>query len=68
MTAITSALTGIPVDVRPAAGPLEPLKALAREPGARKILAVAMIYAVTSALGKRGVMLVGPAVRRRPRP
>jgi drug/metabolite transporter (DMT)-like permease len=41
-------------------GWLAPLRALARAPEARLMLAVAAIYAVTSALGKRGVVLSSP--------
>ncbi|HOS97620.1 MAG TPA: DMT family transporter [Deltaproteobacteria bacterium] len=38
-----------------------PLRAIAREPGSRLMLLVSMIYAVTSALGKVGVLHSSPA-------
>ncbi|MBP7148544.1 MAG: EamA family transporter [Acidobacteria bacterium] len=40
----------------------EPLLALARSRGARMMLGVAVIYSITSALGKRGVVVSSPAV------
>ncbi len=42
-------------------GLLAPLGAIAREPGSRLMLLVSMIYAVTSALGKVGVLHSSPA-------
>ena len=41
-------------------GVLEPLKALAREPGARLMLMVAAIYSVTAALYKSAILHSGP--------
>lgn len=41
-------------------GGLEPLRAIARERGARVMLAVALIYAVTSALGKQVMRYATP--------
>ncbi|RUM87762.1 MAG: EamA/RhaT family transporter [Thermodesulfatator sp.] len=41
-------------------GPLAPLKSLLRERGSLLMLAVAGIYAVTSALGKRAILLSSP--------
>jgi drug/metabolite transporter (DMT)-like permease len=41
-------------------GWMEPLRALARESAARLMFLVAVIYAVTGALGKRGVLAASP--------
>ncbi|QJA06344.1 EamA family transporter [Thermosulfurimonas marina] len=41
-------------------GPLAPLKGLLRERGSLLMLAVAALYAVTSALGKRAILLSSP--------
>jgi drug/metabolite transporter (DMT)-like permease len=45
---------------REGCGPLEPLACLARERGARLVLVVAVIYSVTSALGKVGMRHSSP--------
>jgi drug/metabolite transporter (DMT)-like permease len=42
-------------------GFLAPLKALAREPGARFMLAVAVLYSITAALGKLAILHAEPA-------
>ena len=42
-------------------GFLAPLKALAREPGARFMLAVAVLYSITAALGKMAILHSDPA-------
>jgi len=39
---------------------LAPLRAIAREPGSRMMLCAACLYAVTSVLGKKLVLLAGP--------
>lgn len=41
-------------------GVLAPLKAIVRDKGPRYVLAAAAIYAVTSALGKKAVLMAGP--------
>jgi drug/metabolite transporter (DMT)-like permease len=41
-------------------GLLAPIRAIARERGPRYVLAVAALYAVTSVLGKRAVLMTGP--------
>jgi uncharacterized membrane protein len=41
--------------------PLAPLKAIFDSPGSRRMLAVALIWSLTSALGKKGVQLSDPA-------
>lgn len=41
-------------------GWLGPLRAVAREPGSRMMIVVALIYSVTSAVGKIGVLHSGP--------
>ena len=41
-------------------GVLAPIRAIAREKGPRYVLATAAIYAVTSALGKKAVLMAGP--------
>jgi drug/metabolite transporter (DMT)-like permease len=41
-------------------GWLGPIRAIAREPGSRMMIAVALIYSVTSALGKIAVLHSGP--------
>lgn len=45
---------------RPGGSALEPLRSLARERGARLMLAVALIFSVTSALGKVGLLDSSP--------
>lgn len=40
--------------------PLAPLKAIFKSPGARRMLAVALIWSLTSTLGKKGVQLSDP--------
>jgi len=43
-------------------GWLGPLRAVAREPGSRMMIVVALIFSVTSAIGKIGVLHSGPIV------
>jgi drug/metabolite transporter (DMT)-like permease len=40
---------------------LDPFAAVLRDPAARAMLGVALIYSVTAALGKRGAQMIGPA-------
>jgi drug/metabolite transporter (DMT)-like permease len=42
-------------------GWLAPLRAIAREPGSRLMIAVAFLYSVTSTLGKAAILASGPA-------
>lgn len=48
-------LGGVPFTLK------EPFRVLAREPGARLMLAVAAIYSITAALGKLAILHSGPA-------
>jgi len=45
---------------RAASHPLAPLKAIVKSPGSRYMLLVALIWSLTSALGKKGVQLSDP--------
>ena len=38
----------------------EPIRAIFTNPGSRAMLAVAFLYSITSTLGKKGVLLIGP--------
>lgn len=51
---------GYAIQLAPGMGPLGPLRALLRERGSLLMLGVALLYSVTSALGKVGVLASSP--------